>query len=169
MGNLRLDDSTPGLITHLRGFTRYLNQEWDASQVSHLSRQVLMLGLSMQFQHSWTSLYWRNSRWVLTKTDFLMYKTKSQFSKRILFCISICLFVCSFGFGFSLCMQAKGRGSLSNHKMCLLSVTTLWISWPVFCQYLCSGGASQKSWNHNILPFSQGWHPSYDTTWEAYE
>ena len=35
----------------------------------------------------------------------------------------------------------------------------------LFCQYLCSGGASQKSWNH-ILPFSQGSRPSYDTTWE---
>ena len=27
------------------------------------------------------------------------------------------------------------------------------------------GGGSQKSWNR-ILPFSQGSHPSYDTTWE---
>ena len=35
----------------------------------------------------------------------------------------------------------------------------------LFCQYLCSGGTSQKSWNH-ILTFSQGSHPSYDTTWE---
>ena len=35
----------------------------------------------------------------------------------------------------------------------------------LFCQYFCSGGTSQKSWNH-ILPFSQGSRPSYDTTWE---
>ena len=35
----------------------------------------------------------------------------------------------------------------------------------LFCQYLCSGGTSQKSFNH-ILPFSQGSCPSYDTTWE---
>ena len=35
----------------------------------------------------------------------------------------------------------------------------------LFCKYLCSGSATQKSWN-NILPFSQGSRPSYDTTWE---
>ena len=35
----------------------------------------------------------------------------------------------------------------------------------LFCQYLCSGDAGQKSWNH-ILPFSQGSCPSYDITCE---
>ena len=44
-----------------------------------------------------------------------------------------------------------------------LSSPTLAVS--PFCQYLCSGGASQKSWNH-ILLFSQGSRSSYDTTWE---
>ena len=44
-----------------------------------------------------------------------------------------------------------------------LTSPTLAVS--LFCQYLCSGGASQKSLNH-ILPFIQGSRPSYDTTWE---
>ena len=35
----------------------------------------------------------------------------------------------------------------------------------LLCQYLCSGSAIQKSFNH-ILPFSQGSCPSYNTTWE---
>ena len=38
----------------------------------------------------------------------------------------------------------------------------------LFCQYLCSGGASQKSCNH-ILPFSQGSRPSYDTRGRGYD
>ena len=46
-----------------------------------------------------------------------------------------------------------------------LHVTSPFLAVSLFCQYLCSGGASQKSWNH-ILPFSPGSCPSYDPTLE---
>ena len=85
---------------------------------------------------------------------------------------SICMLLClkiHFGMNKEKFTRA-GFESATSGLTCAAGALPTELTSPIlavclFCQYLCSAGASQKSFNH-ILPFSQGSRPSYNTTWE---